>query len=73
MSPSLRKIERRAIDYVRSGKTEEEVLGEHGRVRIKTFPSPPRFVGTVGLDRSVRSGDGESLIADIYANHQCSL
>ena len=70
---SLRKIERRAIDYVQSGKTEEEVLDNNGRARIKTFPSPPRFVGTVGLDQSVRGGDGESLIADIHANHQCSL
>lgn len=70
---SLRKIERRAIDYVRSGKTEEEVLDDHGRARIKTFPSPPRFVGTVGLDQSVRGGDGESLIADIHASHKSSL
>jgi hypothetical protein len=53
---SIRKIERRAIDYVRSGKTEEEVLDDLGRARIKTFPSPPRFVVTVGLDQSVHGG-----------------
>lgn len=70
---SLRKIERRAIDYVRSGKTEEEMLDNHGCARIKTFPSPPRFVGTIGLGQLVRGGDRESLIADIRANHQCSL
>lgn len=58
---------------MRSGKTEEEALDDHGRARIKTFSSSPRFVGTVGLDQSVRGGDGESLIADIHANHQCSL
>jgi hypothetical protein len=73
VSPSPHIVGQRAIAYVRSGKTEEEVLDNHGRVRIKTFSSPPRFVGTVGLDQSVRGGDGESLIADIHANHQFSL
>jgi hypothetical protein len=70
---SIRKIERRAIDYVRSGKTEEEVLDDLGRARIKTFPSPPRFVITVGLDQSVHGGVGESPTADIHVNHRCSL
>ncbi len=49
------------------------MLDDYGRVRIKTFPSPPRFVGTIRLDQSVRGGDEKLLIADIHANHKCSL
>ena len=47
LAPSLRKVEKRIVDYVRSGKTVDEVLDEHGRVEIKVYPLMPSVPGKV--------------------------
>lgn len=69
-SPSVRSIQQRAIEYVLSGKTEEELLDENGCIRIKTFSSSPRFVWTVGIDHSICGAKKKFSNTNIQANQE---
>ena len=66
--PSIGEVIKRALAYIRSGRSDEENLDDHGRVRIRRTTSPVRVGWMVDLHHSVRGADGSSVSSDIEAN-----
>lgn len=66
-------IEKAAVEYIRSGETEPRDLDDNGRARIIGLTRPAKVTWMVGIDASVRAGDGKSLGADIRANVQFAV
>jgi hypothetical protein len=59
-SPSLRDVEKRAIAYIRSGKSDEEALDDDRRIRIVRQKHPVRVAWSVGLDGRTMGAGGSS-------------
>ena len=71
--PSLREVEKRAIEYIRSGKSDEKPLDDEGRVRISRQTEPVRVHWMSGLHHSTRNADGKSISADCRATVSFAL
>ena len=70
--PPLRDIEKRAAAYIRSGRTDEQTLDDHGNIRIRTITSPVRVGWMIGLDATAPGPTG-SLSADVRSNLEFAL
>jgi hypothetical protein len=72
-SPSLAEIENRAVQHIQNGRTDKEVLDDHGRVFISCKTSPVQVGWRVGLSSSVQSANGKSIASDIRASLEYGL
>jgi hypothetical protein len=71
-SPSLREVEKRAVAYIRSGKSDEEALDDDKCIRISRQKLPVQVVWSVGLDSRTMGSTG-SIAADIRENVKAAI
>jgi hypothetical protein len=71
-SPSLSEIVRRAVEHIQSGKIEDVVLDNQGRVLIRTIPSPVRVSGIVGIHPLTPNAEGR-LVPDVETDVRDAL
>ncbi len=65
-SPSLKEIEKRAVAYIREGKSDEEPLDDDNRIRISRHKRPVQVEWAIGLDGRTM-GAGGAISADLKA------
>lgn len=71
-SPGLREVEKRAVAYIRSKRSDEEALDDDKRIRIRRQTSPVRVRWAIGLDGRTMGPTGK-MAANIEENVKVAI